>query len=195
MVGFSLAQSSSPLGIPAPPVAASASPLVPDPSRTPGDVLITEASIVCVPGYTKTVRNVPQVVKEAVYKNCSILSRQPSEYEVDHLISPELGGSNTVKNLWPQSYITMPLNAHVKDRLEGKLHTLACSEQITLQEAHQAITENWTSAFVIYLRVLLDQDPRGVKKEGVLCTTESTPFTILTQKPSWWLPTSGSTMS
>ena len=35
------------------------------------------------------------------------------------------------------------------------------------------------------LRVLLDPDPWGVKKEGVLCLqTGSTPFTILTQKPA-----------
>jgi hypothetical protein len=43
-----------------------------------------------------------------------------------------------------------------------------------------------------YLRVLLDPNPWGVKKEGVLWSpTESTPSTILTQKPFWWLPTSG----
>ncbi|WP_337871539.1 DUF2513 domain-containing protein, partial [Meiothermus sp.] len=42
-------------------------------------------------------------------------------------------------------------------------------------------------AFVCYLTY-----PRGCKKEGVLWKpTESTPCTILTQKPSWWLPTSG----
>ena len=36
-----------------------------------------------------------------------------------------------------------------------------------------------------FLRVLLDPDPWGVKKEGVLCLqTGSTPFTILTQKPA-----------
>jgi hypothetical protein len=43
-----------------------------------------------------------------------------------------------------------------------------------------------------FLRVLLDLDPRDVKKEGVPCgKIVSTPFTILTRKPFWWLPTSG----
>ncbi|WP_337870998.1 S8 family serine peptidase, partial [Meiothermus sp.] len=51
-------------------------------------------------------------------------------------------------------------------------------------------TDNASSlknTFVCYLTY-----PRGCKKEGVLWKpTESTPCTILTQKPSWWLPTSG----
>jgi leucyl aminopeptidase len=48
----------------------------------------------------------------------------------------------------------------------------------------------------ITLRVLLDPNPWDVKKEGVLWTpTGSTPSTILTQKPSSWLSTSGWTTS
>jgi putative transposase len=43
-----------------------------------------------------------------------------------------------------------------------------------------------------FLRVLLDLDPRDVKKEGVPCgKIVSTPSTILTQKPSSWPSTSG----
>jgi hypothetical protein len=38
---------------------------------------------------------------------------------VDHLVSLEIGGANTVQNLWPQSYDTTPWNAHVKDKLEN----------------------------------------------------------------------------
>jgi hypothetical protein len=40
------------------------SPIVPDAQKTTGDVLMTESRVICVPGYTKTVRNVPQAVKE-----------------------------------------------------------------------------------------------------------------------------------
>jgi hypothetical protein len=87
----------------------------------------------CTPGYTKTVRDVPQSLKNQVYRQYGITSRQPREYEIDHLISLELGGSNSIRNLWPQSYITEPLNAHVKDRLENKLHELVCSGQLPLE--------------------------------------------------------------
>jgi hypothetical protein len=43
----------------------------------------------------------------------------PCPCEMDHLIPLSLGGSNRQKNLWPQSEITEPWNAHVKDKLEG----------------------------------------------------------------------------
>jgi hypothetical protein len=69
---------------------AAPSPIQPDSRKTPGDVLTQDARVICVPGYTKTVRNVPQGIKEQVYRSYVITSRQPREYEVDHLISLEL---------------------------------------------------------------------------------------------------------
>ena len=134
-------------------------PLVPDPVRTPGDVLTSDPKIVCVSGYTKTVRNVPQALKEQIYRSYGVTSRQSGEYEIDHLISLELGGSNSARNLWPESYKTQPLNAHIKDSLENRLHALACSGKITLQQAQQAIASNWEAAYVQYVGPL----PGGMK--------------------------------
>jgi len=124
---------------------------LPDPRLTPGDVLTTDLRRICTPGYTKTVRNVPQALKEEVYREYGISQRKPGEYEVDHLISLELGGSNSIRNLWPQSYLTKPLNAHVKDTLENTLHDLACSGKISIQEAQRAIAENWIEAYQKYV--------------------------------------------
>ncbi|AZI44117.1 HNH endonuclease [Deinococcus psychrotolerans] len=126
-------------------------PILPDPRLSPGDVLTSDTAIICVSGYTKTVRNVPQPLKEQVYRSYGIASRESGEYEVDHIISLELGGSNSIKNLYPESYKTQPLNAHVKDSLENKLHALACGGKITMQEAQQAIASNWTTAYVKYV--------------------------------------------
>ncbi len=126
-------------------------PTKPDPKRTPGDVLTTDKTVICVPGYTKTVRNVPQTLKEQVYRAYGITSHEKGEFEVDHLVSLELGGSNSVLNLWPESYKTMPLNAHVKDTLENKLHDLACSGMISMQAAQQAIATDWEAAYVKYV--------------------------------------------
>jgi hypothetical protein len=126
-------------------------PLVPDPVKTPGAVLTSDPKLICVSGYTSTVRNVPQSLKEQVYRSYGITSREKGEYEIDHLISLELGGSNSVRNLWPESYKTSPLNAHIKDALENKLHTLACSGQITFTQAQQAIASDWEGAYVQYV--------------------------------------------
>jgi hypothetical protein len=135
------------------------SPLSPDPQLTPGDVLSTDASVICVPGYTKTVRNVSAAEKKQVYENYGIETRQPREYEVDHLISLELGGSNEIANLWPESYITEPLNAHVKDQLENVLHGKVCAGEVPIDEAQRAIASDWISAYQKYVGPLPDSRP------------------------------------
>ena len=83
-------------------------PILPDPKLTPGDVLAVTKSDVCTPGYSGKVRNVPQAVKQQAYQNYGILQHKSGDFEVDHLISLELGGSNSIKNLWPESYLTSP---------------------------------------------------------------------------------------
>jgi len=127
------------------------SPIVPDQQLTPGDALDVTRDDICVSGYSKKVRNVPQAVKEQAYREYGIASRQPREYEVDHLISLELGGSNSIKNLWPESFITEPWNAHVKDKLENKLHEMICSRQIDIKAAQREIATDWIAAYKKYV--------------------------------------------
>ncbi len=126
-------------------------PILPDPNLTPGDTFEVTAQDLCVPGYTKKVRNVPAEMKREVYREYGITSHGSGDYEVDHLIPLELGGSNSIKNLWPESHRTAPWNAQVKDRLEGKLHELVCSGQLDLKTAQQAIASNWIEAYEKYV--------------------------------------------
>ena len=135
---------------------ASAAPLVPDPVKTPGDVLTTDPAVICVVGYTKTVRDVPKSVKQQVFRMYGIARRRPGEFEVDHLVSLELGGSNSIRNLWPESYWTRPINAHTKDRLENKLHKLVCTGKLDLSEAQKAIAQDWISAYKTYVGPLTE---------------------------------------
>jgi hypothetical protein len=126
-------------------------PILPDPRLTPGDVFEVSAADVCVPGYSKKVRNVPQWMKEQVYREYGITQRRPGQYEVDHLVPLSLGGSNSIKNLWPQSYHTHPWNARVKDRLEYRLYRLIRSGQLDLATAQKAIASNWIEAYKRYV--------------------------------------------
>ena len=122
-------------------------PQLPNRSLTPGAVLTADRGSICTPGYSKTVRNVPAAEKNAVYREYGITSHRAGEYEVDHLISLELGGSNDIANLWPQSYLTEPFNAHMKDKLENRLHAFVCSGQISVEEAQHAIVTGWIAAY------------------------------------------------
>jgi hypothetical protein len=124
---------------------------LPDPALTPGIVLTLCDSCICVKGYSSKVRNVPAAIKKVVYSEYHIKHHATGEYEVDHLISLELGGSNDIKNLWPESYLSDPWNAHVKDKLENRLHRLVCTGHITLKEAQEAIRTDWIAAYKKYV--------------------------------------------
>ena len=69
--------------------------IVPDQKLTPGGSFSITSQDLCVPGYTKKVRNVPAEMKRDVYEEYGVTSHDPGDYEVDHLIPLELGGSIT----------------------------------------------------------------------------------------------------
>lgn len=126
--------------------------ILPNPTLTPGDIDKTATvSKICTSGYTKQVRDVTDSKKLQVF-NAYKIDPKSDRFEVDHLISLELGGSNDVKNLWPQSYTTQPWNATVKDKLENKLHDLVCSGKIKLDDAQKAIGKNWIDTYKLYFK-------------------------------------------
>lgn len=123
---------------------------LPNLDLTPGVTLNVTKEDVCVKGYSKRVRNVPQSEKRQVYQEYNMQpDKSPCPCEVDHLVSLELGGSNDIKNLWPEPY-TGKWNAHMKDRLENWLHKQVCKGNMSLQEAQEAIRDDWTKAYIKY---------------------------------------------
>jgi len=126
-------------------------PIRPDSRLTPGATLPVTADDICVSGYSSRVRDVPSSVKREAYLEYGITEHAPGDYEIDHLISLELGGSNSLKNLWPQSYRTTPWNAHVKDAVENRLHEMVCAHEIDLATAQHKIATDWIAAYKKYI--------------------------------------------
>ena len=136
---------------------------VPDSKITPGQARAVTQQVLCTTS-TKLVRNVPESEKKQAYKNYGVSGGDHTGYcngaggcEVDHLISLELGGSNDIKNLWPEPYFGA-CNAHDKDKLENKLHQMICSNKISITAAQNQISHDWIGGYVKYV------NPKGCMK-------------------------------
>ena len=120
---------------------------LPDSACTPGAIFATATTNqICQSGYSSSVRNVPVSEKQQVYDEYGITSHYPGEYEVDHLISLELGGSNDIANLWPEAASPTP-GFHQKDQVENYLHDQVCSGAMSLKEAQTEIATNWLDVY------------------------------------------------
>lgn len=113
--------------------------VLPDPVLAPGAInpAVTQANIrktVCVHGWTKTVRppeSYTTALKVAQMRQYH-LPGSTSDYQEDHLISLEMGGSPTdPRNLWPEPYP----RAAVVDKIENELNAKICSGKLTLAQA------------------------------------------------------------
>jgi hypothetical protein len=134
---------------------------LPDPLRTPGatNPAVDQSDIhttICVSGWTATVRpsstyttdlKVKQLASGYAYRG----DTNTGDYEEDHLISLEIGGSpRSELNLWPEPY-NVTDGARVKDVVENKLHDLVCAGVVSLTTAQHAIASNWWDAYVRYV--------------------------------------------
>ncbi len=117
---------------------------------TPGVALAVGRARVCTPGYASAVRDVPDAEKSAVYNRYGVIW-VPYQHEVDHLISLELGGSNAIRNLWPEPYAG-GWGARTKDVLENRLHDLVCEGRVTLRSAQRQEAGDWIAAYRKYVK-------------------------------------------
>jgi len=130
--------------------AAASGPLLPQSNLTPGVTRPINTSQVCTPGPPDQMATIPMTVRQAVFHEYGMDGSQPREFEVDHLITPELGGTDDIRNLWPEPYATTEWNAHVKDELENHLRQLVCDGKLDLPTAQRDIATNWISAYQKY---------------------------------------------
>ncbi len=120
---------------------------VQDKACTPGAIFPdATAKEICVPGYSSSVRNVSIALKDDVYAAYGISSHFTGQYEIDHLISLQLGGSNDIANLWPEIADPRP-GFHEKDKVENYLHKQVCDGKMSLQKAQELIASDWHQVY------------------------------------------------
>lgn len=123
--------------------------VLPDPKLTPGATRQISVAELCTTS-TSLARHTTDATKKAVYASYGVAPRTAPEctgpahscYEIDHLISLELGGADVQANLWPQPY-DGEHNAHDKDKVENRLHRLVCSGAMKLEDAQTCIASDW----------------------------------------------------
>jgi hypothetical protein len=122
----------------------------PDPKLTPGATRQVSIHDVCAMPHEEVVVDVPNALREKILQEYGILENRGADYEIDFLISPGLGGTEDVQNLWPEPYASDAWNAHVKDELEEHLHELVCSGKLELTKAQKDISADWIGAYKKY---------------------------------------------
>ena len=121
---------------------------IPKNNLTPGETRTVSIGDVCSAAPRETA-TVPVSLRQQVFREYGINDKRPNAYEVDYLITPELGGASSIRNLWPQPYSSV-WNAHVKDELEDRLHGLVCTGQVDLATAQRDISRDWIGAYKKY---------------------------------------------
>jgi hypothetical protein len=116
---------------------------------TPGTALAVSRARVCTSGYASSVRDVSDAEKAAVYERYGV-AWIPYAHEVDHLVSLELGGSNAIRNLWPEPYAGR-WGARTKDVLENRLHDLVCEGRLALRSAQRQEAWDWVATYRKYV--------------------------------------------
>jgi hypothetical protein len=117
---------------------------------TPGETRPVSLAEICAAPEAESDRAIPDETRRVVFSAYGMDTAMASAYEVDYLITPELGGAATVRNLWPQPY-SARWNARVKDTLEHRLHQLVCQGKVDLATAQHDIATDWIEAYRKYV--------------------------------------------
>ncbi len=121
----------------------------PKTNLTPGATLaLTKAQVCSASSVQAPV--VPFSLQHEVLALYGVSGAQSNAYEVDYLITPELGGATDIRNLWPEPYYDTAWNAHVKDQLEDRLHEMVCHGDVDLATAQRDISKDWIAAYQKY---------------------------------------------
>jgi len=131
----------------------------PNARLTPGAALATSATQLCSDSH-EGAPTIPAALRARVLQMYGVASTQAGAYEVDYLITPELGGATDIRNLWPEPYHDTVWNAHVKDQLEARLHQMVCHGEVDLTTAQHAISTDWIAAYRKYFHADLPVSDR-----------------------------------
>jgi hypothetical protein len=123
---------------------------LPDRRLTPGVARRVTINDVCSMTREEAEEEVSTSLRRDVFQKYGIVNPRVSDYEIDYLIAPGLGGVEDIRNLWPEPYTSQVWNARVKNNLEEQLHQLVCAGKLDLSTAQSDIATDWIAAYKKY---------------------------------------------
>lgn len=120
----------------------------PDPMLTPGDIVTTDKTLVCMKGFSKMIRRTTSEMKRKTYRAYEL--RNTKANKIDHLVPLSLGGADTMKNLWPSDFNAAHHDADDKDRLELKIRKLVCTGKLSVSKGQKLFLDDWHDAYDTY---------------------------------------------
>jgi hypothetical protein len=118
---------------------------------TPGAARAIQIEELCRSQYLQNDPAVQPSLELAVFREYGLPASSKSAYQLDYLITPALGGTADIQNLWPQPY-SATWNAGTKDQLEDHLHHLVCEGKLELATAQNEIASDWIAAYQRYFK-------------------------------------------
>ena len=107
---------------------------------------------------------------DRIFESYHIARKDQIQYTLDHLCRCEIGGADTIENIWPEPRRSLAgeWDDEAKDQLERRLAVLVCDRSLPVTEAQRAIAEDWTAAYArffptghTYVRSAIDaKEPR-----------------------------------
>jgi hypothetical protein len=152
---------------------------IPDPTCTPGAINPTVTLQVLQSGQFKTgcERDRASSAKEKSGTYAEYNIEHPEDNrgqkqmcELDHLVSLELGGADTVDNIWPQCGPDgVPLAKRyfkIKDSVENYLAARVRAGEISLEDAQRGIAKDWTQYIAAARGYWKSHSPRGFGRDS-----------------------------
>jgi hypothetical protein len=122
--------------------------LLPNPKLTPGRIAQSD----------KDRGGVTVEMEQKVFARYRLPWASRASFKIDHLIPLELGGADTIDNLWPQRLRARPYGPDRKELLTEVLLQRIARKQIKLEQAQEQISRDWIDAFIDHLGMVYLKD-------------------------------------
>jgi hypothetical protein len=151
---------------------------LPDQHCTPGSVQATSTKAVCTPGWASRHRHVTAATRALIYRRYGLRGPHPfPEWEVDHRIPLELGGSNAITNLWPST-------THKPKTASKTAFTTGSAPRKRLSTGHRRSSKASGAARIVARRRLSGIAAASPGSEGLLFLVEAVAQTTPKRGPS-----------